>query len=131
MDATIQTHLDSALRKIEQLYIKTINRLEQIKVGQKITQAFLLEQLALETGQTEAQIYPFLHTLLAGYPMIKQSRGRYGGLERVLPVEKTTETGLTSNETSPKIEGATNGSGGNCSTADETIINNKEQETNG
>ena len=130
MNALLETHLATSLNKVESLYRKAIDRIEKIKPGaeNKLTQSSLIEYLALETGQTEAQIYPVLRVLLDGYPLIKQSRGRYGGLERVLLVEKTDDGLLTNEAASPKIEGV-----GEQSSPLQTkqTTNNKEHETNG
>ena len=83
MDKQVLAHIESTLDEIRTLYMKAAERIEKLKVGEKVPATTLAGDLASEQGKTGPQIYPTLKLLFDGYPKVVIKKGAMGGIERI------------------------------------------------
>jgi len=73
-------HLEDALSKIRPIFEKAMDRIDALKVGEKIPATKLADDLAKEVGMTGPSLYPTLKFLLDGYPGVDIRKGAHGGI---------------------------------------------------
>jgi hypothetical protein len=73
-------HLEDALSKIRPIFEKAMERIDALKVGEKIPATKLADDLAKEVGMTGPSLYPTLKFLLDGYPGVDIRKGAHGGI---------------------------------------------------
>lgn len=76
-------HVENSLDKIRKIFERASERLEKLKVGEKIPATKLAQELAEEFGSTKEMLYPTLTFLIKDYPKFKIARGATGGITRV------------------------------------------------
>jgi hypothetical protein len=82
-------HLEDALAKIRPIFEKAVNRIDNLKTGEKIPATKLADDLAKEIGMTGPALYPTLKFLLDGYPGVSIKKGAHGGILRLpIPVKE-------------------------------------------
>lgn len=73
-------HIEASLDKIRGIYQRAADKIESLKVGQKIPATVLAEEIAKDYGMTGPQLYPTLLFLIKGYPGVEIKRGAHGGI---------------------------------------------------
>ena len=78
-------HIEKSLDKIREIFQKASDRIEALKVGQKIPATVLAEEIAKDYGITGPQLYPVLLYLIRGYPDVEIKKGAHGGIVKLAP----------------------------------------------
>ena len=78
-------HVENSLAKIRTIFEKASERIEALKVGEKIPATVLADDLAKEHGMTGPQLYPTLKFLFDGYPGVDIRKGAHGGIVKLAP----------------------------------------------
>lgn len=88
-------HLEDALQKIRPIFEKAAQRIDALKIGEKIPATKLADDLAKEVGMTGPSLYPTLKFLLDGYPNVDIRKGAHGGIIKLDPNAKAVATPAT------------------------------------
>lgn len=78
-------HIEASLDRIREIFQKASDRIESLKVGQKIPATVLAEEIAKDYGMTGPQLYPTLLFMIKGYPNVEIKRGAHGGIIKLAP----------------------------------------------
>lgn len=73
-------HIEASLTKIRAIFERASQRIDDLKVGEKIPATKLAEELGKEIGMAGPQLYPVLCFLFKGYPGVEVKRGAHGGI---------------------------------------------------
>ena len=87
MNEQVIQHIDTTLDELRAIYTRAATRIEGLKAGEKIVATELAKELAVETDQTGAQIYPLLLQMLRNYPGVDRRKGAAGGIYKLAPGE--------------------------------------------
>lgn len=84
-----ENHIETTLNsRIQPIFQRATERIESLKVGERIAATTLAEEIAPEFGMKWQALYAILKLLFdQGFPGFKISRGSKGGVER-LPFEE-------------------------------------------
>lgn len=77
---TAQDHVEVAVDRVRNLYLKAVARIEALRPGEKVPATELAKELAAEVGMTGPQLYPTLKFLFDGYPGVEIKKGAHGGI---------------------------------------------------
>ena len=81
-------HIEKILDETRKIFIRTTERLDQVKPGETTPGVALCAEIAAEFGMKGTVLYPILKQLFVGYPGFEKKNGRFGGMRRFLPGEK-------------------------------------------
>lgn len=76
-------HIEVSLEKVRSIFKKASDRIEGLKIGEKIPATVLAEEVAKDFKMTGAQAYPILKILFNDYPGVEVKRGAKGGILKV------------------------------------------------
>ncbi len=76
-------HIEKSLSQIREIFEKASDRIDAIKVGDKIPATVLAAEIAKEFGSTGPILYPTLLWLIKGYPGVEVRRGAKGGIYKL------------------------------------------------
>ena len=95
----VKKHIESSLDKIRVIFQKASEKIEALKVGQKIPATVLADDIAKDCDMTGPQLYPTLLFLIRGYPGVEVKRGAHGGIYKIdNNVEIKNDTGIEIDE---------------------------------
>jgi hypothetical protein len=79
----VNKHIEMSLDKIRVIFQKASEKIEALKVGQKIPATVLSDDIAKDCDMTGPQLYPTLLFLIKGYPGVEVKRGAKGGIYKI------------------------------------------------
>jgi hypothetical protein len=77
------SHIENSLDKIRIIFQRTSERIDNLKVGEKLPATNLAKEIAKEINISGPTLYPTLLFLLRGYPGIELRRGSKGGIVKL------------------------------------------------
>jgi hypothetical protein len=76
-------HMETTISNIASTLNQFHARLDAMKTGEKIFANKLSEEIATNSSLEQDQVYFMLRMLLKGYPNVKVTRGKHGGIEKL------------------------------------------------
>jgi len=92
MKQEVINHIELRITELRDFWMKAAERIENIKVGEKIPATTMAEELASERGSTSSRVYPWLKMLTEDYPGVVVRAGRFGGIYRPALDKSPTQT---------------------------------------
>lgn len=77
----VDEHLEEMMAEVEKAFQFAVDKLDKLKVGDRLSNKELAEQCANLIGKEKQQFYYTLRILLQDYPGIEIKRGRSGGIK--------------------------------------------------
>lgn len=78
-----KNHLNQTISNITQTLNQLESKLDSMKSGEKIFAKKLAEEISVGSSLEADQVYFMTRLLIKGYPNIKVTRGKHGGIEKL------------------------------------------------
>lgn len=78
-----KNHLNNIISNITQTLNQLESKLDSMKTGEKIFANKLAEEISVSSSLEADQVYFMTRLLIKGYPNIKVTRGKHGGIEKL------------------------------------------------
>lgn len=92
-------HIESVLgTRIRPIFEKAAERIDALKVGEKVPATELAKDIGKDLGMTGPQLYPTLLFLLKEFPDVEIRKGAHGGVFKLAPKDNANSAPESDND---------------------------------